>query len=296
MANDISLVSQTNSWSTIPGLPEFLHFERILTARGETREKLLLCIKELVDVLAVGGVIMRYASKDRRSLKLFGWAGWAITEPPSSSTDVDQWFSGTAYKLGKPLIVNDYPSHRLADQRYVASGARSLAALPVKGGKGPIGAMLLYVDKSAHFNLPRIRFLTAVVGIIGMSLENLLLEHEQGTSRSDKAPGSMALSMYDKPMESDAASNLDLIGRRLTTTDSAIKLTAIEASLLTLLASNRGQVVTYEEILHAVWGPEYEAEREYVRVFVGRLRKKLGGRTNTTWAIENVPRIGYKLP
>jgi hypothetical protein len=279
-----------------PGLAEFLHFERILTSRGEPYNKLQLSLKELAEVLDVGGVILRTANGDRTTLELFGWTGLAIKENPNRSVDSNRWFSGAAYKLGKPLVVNDYPSHRSANLDYVASGTRSLAALPVKGGRGVIGAMLLFVDRSAHFNQPRVRFLTAAVGMIGLALENYFLERQRssGSGRGD------ALSTSTSGIEANRGPNefldLDTIGRRLHIRNSVIRLTATEASLITLLSAHRGRVVSYEDILHAVWGPEYGVEREYVRVFVARLRKKLGNQPDESWTIKNIARIGYLLP
>jgi two-component system KDP operon response regulator KdpE len=53
-----------------------------------------------------------------------------------------------------------------------------------------------------------------------------------------------------------------------------VELTPTEFSLLLYLMENAGKVLAHEVILHNVWGPEYGQEAEYLRVYLGRLRKK----------------------
>jgi two-component system KDP operon response regulator KdpE len=54
-----------------------------------------------------------------------------------------------------------------------------------------------------------------------------------------------------------------------------IKLTATEFKLLAFLVNNSGRVLTHQNILTNVWGPEYIGNVEYLRVFMSQLRKKL---------------------
>lgn len=54
-----------------------------------------------------------------------------------------------------------------------------------------------------------------------------------------------------------------------------VQLTATEQRLLFYLAENAGRVLTNEQILKAVWGPEYVDEADYVKLYVWRLRKKI---------------------
>lgn len=53
------------------------------------------------------------------------------------------------------------------------------------------------------------------------------------------------------------------------------KLTPTEFSLLVLFIRNAGRVLTHNYILQQVWGPKFEGESQYTRVYVGQLRKKL---------------------
>lgn len=54
-----------------------------------------------------------------------------------------------------------------------------------------------------------------------------------------------------------------------------VQLTATEQRLLFYLAENAGRVLTNEQILRAVWGPEYVDEADYVKLYIWRLRQKI---------------------
>jgi DNA-binding response OmpR family regulator len=73
-----------------------------------------------------------------------------------------------------------------------------------------------------------------------------------------------------------------------------IKLTPTEYNLLVELALGMGKVLTHTYLLNRVWGPEYRGEREYLRVFIGRLRKEIEGRNRRKYIV-TVPGVGYQL-
>ncbi len=54
-----------------------------------------------------------------------------------------------------------------------------------------------------------------------------------------------------------------------------VRLTPTEWSFLELLARNLGRLVPREQILREVWGPAYEHETHYLRVYAAQLRRKL---------------------
>jgi len=68
---------------------------------------------------------------------------------------------------------------------------------------------------------------------------------------------------------------LDLDQRSVTARGQAVELTPIEFDLLHVLMRNPGIVLTHRDLLQRVWGQEYRDEVEYVRVYIGRLRRKL---------------------
>jgi two-component system KDP operon response regulator KdpE len=73
-----------------------------------------------------------------------------------------------------------------------------------------------------------------------------------------------------------------------------VQLTPTEFSLLRVLALNMGRLMSYRELLREVWGVGYETSREYVRVYVGRLRSKLEEADGPALIVTE-PRAGYRL-
>lgn len=88
---------------------------------------------------------------------------------------------------------------------------------------------------------------------------------------------------------------IDLTTRIVTLDNEPIKLTATEYSLLTLLAKNDGKVLTHSYILKNIWGPGYTLQSQYLRVFVGQLRKKIEPNSNVPKFILTESGIGYRF-
>jgi len=88
---------------------------------------------------------------------------------------------------------------------------------------------------------------------------------------------------------------VDLSKRLVRRRGQLVKLTQSEYELLAYMVSNCGKVLTHTELLHKVWGPEYGAEREYIRVFVGQLRRKIEDDPSNPRFIVTVPRMGYRF-
>ena len=86
---------------------------------------------------------------------------------------------------------------------------------------------------------------------------------------------------------------IDLQGRRAFVGDADMHLTRTEFALLAELAQNQEAVLTHENLLSRVWGPEYRDSSHYLHVYLGRIRKKLG--TNLESLLETVPGVGYIL-
>jgi hypothetical protein len=55
-----------------------------------------------------------------------------------------------------------------------------------------------------------------------------------------------------------------------------IKLSRTEFAILRVLAQHAGRIITYSQLLREVWGPAYEKETHYLRIYIGHLRQKLG--------------------
>jgi two-component system, OmpR family, KDP operon response regulator KdpE len=74
-----------------------------------------------------------------------------------------------------------------------------------------------------------------------------------------------------------------------------LPLTPKEFDLLVLLARNAGRVVTHQQILNAIWGSEHVQDVQYLRVYIGQLRRKLGDGCEDQRLIRTEFRIGYRL-
>lgn len=88
---------------------------------------------------------------------------------------------------------------------------------------------------------------------------------------------------------------IDFPARRVVVRGEEIHLTPIEFKLLTVLTENAGKVITHRQLLKEVWGPEYSDETQYLRVYVGYLRKKIELNSENPRHILNEPRIGYRF-
>ena len=81
--------------------------------------------------------------------------------------------------------------------------------------------------------------------------------------------------------------------RRAFVNGSELHLTRTEFALLAELAQNLDAVITHEELLARVWGPEYRESSHYLHVYLGRIRQKMGPEHSSL--LETVPGIGYIL-
>lgn len=82
-------------------------------------------------------------------------------------------------------------------------------------------------------------------------------------------------------------------GRRVTLNGTEVKLTPTEYLLLQHLVVNVDKVLTHSMLLQKVWGEEYFSEKEYLRVFIGRLRKKIEANPENPKYIITIPGVGY---
>lgn len=88
---------------------------------------------------------------------------------------------------------------------------------------------------------------------------------------------------------------LDLPRRRVTLAGDPLKLSKTEFDLLALLMRNAGLVMTHRQLLREIWGPEHEDDVQYLRVYVGQLRQKLGDDPSAPRFIANEQGVGYRF-
>ena len=88
---------------------------------------------------------------------------------------------------------------------------------------------------------------------------------------------------------------IDVNLRKITCNGQIVHVTPTEYDLLLYMAQNRGKVISHRELLKAVWGDVYSDEKEYIRVFISQLRKKIEDDPVRPQYIMTVPGVGYRF-
>lgn len=88
---------------------------------------------------------------------------------------------------------------------------------------------------------------------------------------------------------------IDLGSRAVSRGGTEVRLTPTEWALLALMAEHVGAVLDHRVLLGRVWGGEYVGDRNYLRTFIQRLRRKLEADPAAPTLIETVGRQGYRL-
>jgi len=99
----------------------------------------------------------------------------------------------------------------------------------------------------------------------------------------------------ETPIVETSTFSLDLADRRLVVEGSDVRLTPTEWRLLEVLVRRHGRLVTQSELLAQVWGPGYEGQTNYLRVYVGNLRRKLEPVPSQPRHLRTEPGIGYRF-
>lgn len=86
---------------------------------------------------------------------------------------------------------------------------------------------------------------------------------------------------------------VDVADHRATYDGRELELTPKEFGMLAVLARTPGRVLTHRTLLHEVWGPGYDTESHYLRVYASQIRKKLGPDGAAMLVAE--PGVGYRL-
>jgi two-component system KDP operon response regulator KdpE len=89
---------------------------------------------------------------------------------------------------------------------------------------------------------------------------------------------------------------IDLAAKRVVGADGgAVRLTPTEWNVLEVLARNQGKLVTQRQLLKEVWGPAYETETNYLRVYLAQLRRKLEPDPPRPRYLLTEPGMGYRF-
>jgi two-component system KDP operon response regulator KdpE len=119
-------------------------------------------------------------------------------------------------------------------------------------------------------------------------MDELLARLRAAVRRAAPAP--------DEPVVTTPDFIVDLAAKRVRRDgDGDVRLTPTEWQLLEILVRNRGRLVTQRQLLQEVWGPAYESESNYLRVYVAQLRRKLEPEPSRPRYLLTEPGMGYRF-
>jgi len=119
-------------------------------------------------------------------------------------------------------------------------------------------------------------------------MDELLARLRAAVRRAAPAP--------DEPVVTTPDFTVDLAAKRVTRGEEGdVRLTPTEWQLLEILVRNSGRLVTQRQLLQEVWGPAYESESNYLRVYVAQLRRKLEPEPSRPRYLLTEPGMGYRF-
>ena len=99
----------------------------------------------------------------------------------------------------------------------------------------------------------------------------------------------------EEPVITTPDFTIDLGAKRVTSRTGDIRLTPTEWHLLEIVARNKGRLVSQRQLLQEVWGPAYESETNYLRVYFAQLRRKLEPDPAKPRYLITEPGMGYRF-
>jgi two-component system KDP operon response regulator KdpE len=103
-------------------------------------------------------------------------------------------------------------------------------------------------------------------------------------------------SAEDAPVVDTESFTIDLAAKEARGADGRpIRLTPTEWHLVEVLVRNEGRLVTQRQLLQEVWGPQYETETNYLRVYMAQLRRKLEPDPSRPRHLITEPGMGYRF-
>jgi two-component system KDP operon response regulator KdpE len=88
---------------------------------------------------------------------------------------------------------------------------------------------------------------------------------------------------------------IDLVAKRVTVDGAVVRLTPTEWALLSELVRAPGRLIGQRQLLQSVWGPAYEKETHYLRVYMAQLRRKLEPDPARPRYLQTEPGMGYRF-
>src|SRR5215467_14079463 len=118
-------------------------------------------------------------------------------------------------------------------------------------------------------------------------MDELLARLRAAVRRASPAP--------DEPVVVTPDFTVDLAGKRVRRDGADVRLTPTEWQLLEVLVRHRDRLVTQRQLLAEVWGPQYQTEANYLRVYTAQLRRKLEPDPSRPRYLLTEPGMGYRF-
>jgi two-component system KDP operon response regulator KdpE len=99
----------------------------------------------------------------------------------------------------------------------------------------------------------------------------------------------------DAPVVETNSFTIDLATKQASTPAGPVHLTPTEWHLLEVLIRHEGKLVSRRDLLQEVWGPAYETETNYLRVYMAQLRRKLEADPSHPRHLITEPGMGYRF-
>lgn len=207
----------------------------------------------------------------RRSLAA---RGYEVRTAPDGETAID-----TFHDFAPDLVITDLSMPEM-DGIELCSRIRKESEVPiiVLSVKGEEKTKVAALDAGAD------DYVTKPFGIDEL-LARVRATLRRAPAKSETAPESLT----------DGDFEIDLAAHRILVRGAEVHLTPKEFDLLVYLFRNRGKVITHRSMLAAVWGGNYTEQNEYLRVFVGTLRKKIEPNPSEPQYILTEPWVGYRF-
>jgi two-component system, OmpR family, KDP operon response regulator KdpE len=99
----------------------------------------------------------------------------------------------------------------------------------------------------------------------------------------------------DAPVIGTPDFTIDLAATQVRNAAGPVRLTPTEWHILEVLVRNREKLVPHRQLLQEVWGPRYETETNYLRVYMAQLRRKLEPNPSNPKHLLTEPGLGYRF-
>ncbi len=164
------------------------------------------------------------------------------------------------------------------DGREVIQGLRGWSSVPII----VLSARHQSVSKVQALDLGADDYLTKPFG-----MDELLARLRAALRRAVTEP--------EEPLVEAEGFTVDLVAKRVTRGGVDVHLTPKEWDIVEVLVRNPGRLVSQRQLLQDVWGPGYETETEYLRVLMGRVRRKLELDHSRPRHFRTEPGMGYRF-